>query len=92
MKRRNFIKTTALGSALPFWLQGCDFSFGSTDFPIFVHSDHQVGHLMMESQKWPSILKDPLDIAIVGGGVAGLAAANKIKTKSWQLFELSDRL
>ncbi len=92
MKRREFLKTTALGSTLPFWLQGCDFSFGSSEFPIHVHSDHQIGHLMMTSQSWPSVQKDKVEIAIVGGGIAGLAAANMLQTKSWKLFELSDRM
>lgn len=92
MKRRKFIKTVATSAPLPFWLQGCGFCFGTPDFPIYARSDHETGHLVMRSQNWPSVVKDKIKIAIVGGGIAGLSAANSLKSKSWQLFELSNRL
>ena len=91
MNRRKFIRNTALGTTLPFWLQQCDFR-SSASFPIDVHSDHQTGHLIFESQNWPEVNGGSVPLVIVGGGLAGLAAAYKHRDQPFELFELSDRL
>ena len=77
--------------ALPFWLQGCDF-FSKNNFPIHVHSDYKIGHLVMHSQKWDRRTDDRVDTVIVGGGLAGLSSALKLKDTNFRLFELSNRL
>ena len=91
MKRREFIKGSAAAATLPFWLQGCDFLL-KEDFPIYVRSDHAIGHILMSSQDWPAEDGYETKTLIVGGGMAGLAAAYSLKEADFILFELSDRL
>ncbi len=90
MKRRQFVRNTILGGTLPFWLQGCDWE-SRAGFPISVHSDHQTGHLMFESQQWSRRHAESIPLIIAGGGVAGLATAWKYRAEDFRLFELSDR-
>lgn len=90
MNRRQFVRKTVLGSTLPFWLQGCDWE-PNGNLPIAIHSDHQTGHLMFESQQWPRKQAGSLPLIIAGGGVSGLAAAWKYRAEDFRLFELSDR-
>ena len=52
MNRRNFLLNTAAATSLPFWLQSCDYSSKSDNFPITVHSDQKTGHLMREAIRW----------------------------------------
>lgn len=91
MKRRDFVKGLAATSTLPFWLQGCKY-LDQNDYPIHVRSDHGTGHLLMESTNWPEVKGRDSEIAIIGGGIAGLAAAYSLRNADYQLFELSDRM
>lgn len=91
MERRRFIKTSAAALSLPFWLQHCDFLL-KNNFPIYVHSDHETGHLMMKAQSWPKKPAEETGSVIVGGGLAGLSAAARLKDQDFKLFELSNRL
>lgn len=90
MKRRDFIKYSTLGATIPFWLQSC--FKDDPSFPVHVHSDHQTGHLIMEAMKWKKVKKDRIDLAIVGGGLSGLAAAYQSKKLNYRLFELSSTI
>ena len=90
MDRRKFLKSTTAAISLPFWLQGCDF-FVSNDFPIHVHSDYATGHLVMQSQSWEKRSGDKVETIIVGGGLAGLSSALRLKNQDFKLFELSSR-
>ena len=91
MRRRDFIQKAAIGSTLPFWLQGCDLS-DTGSFPIEIRSAQSTGHLVRESINWPTEKGGSTETIIVGGGLAGLAAAYSLKGRPFQLFELSDRL
>ena len=90
MKRRDFLKYGSVGVTLPFWLQHCDFA--STDYPIHLNSDHATGHLLLESEEWPTGKPETIEIAIVGGGLAGLTAAYQLRDSNFRLFELSTKL
>ena len=90
MKRREFLKYSAAGITLPFWLQNCDFT--DAKYPVHFHSDHHVGHLLFQAKEWKTIGARDTEVAIVGGGIAGLAAAYQLRKKDFQLFELSDQL
>ncbi len=92
MKRRDFIRGSSAIVTLPFWLQGCHSLFGRS-YPIHIHSDYSVGHMMMESQNWKEENAEEISTVIVGGGLAGMAAAWKLRDQEdFLLFELSDRL
>lgn len=92
MNRRSFVKKSLITGSLPFWLQSCDLPGGRVKFPIEVQNDQHVGHLVFESQKWSHAGTEKLEVAIVGGGVAGLTAAYGLGNKDFRLFELSHRL
>lgn len=46
----------------------------------------------MESQKWPARKREKIDLAIVGGGIAGLTAALNSQHLNFRLYELSTEL
>ena len=89
MDRRKFISVAGAAATLPFWLQGCS---SSRSYEVDVYSDHHIGHLLFESQSWPVKKMGQIDLAIVGGGISGLAAAYKHQKSDFQLFELSKSL
>jgi len=88
--RRTFLKYSTAGITAPFWLQYCDFP--RQDFPVKLNSDHETGHLIFGSQDWKVKQGKRLDVAIVGGGVAGLTAAYQVRDLNFELFELSHSL
>ena len=90
MKRRTFIKSTAALS-LPFWLKGCRFSSFET-YPIYLQSDQNAGHSLMESMDWKKVDAGSTQTIIVGGGIAGIAAIQGLGHTNFKLFELSSRL
>ncbi len=51
-----------------------------------------VGHLAFESHQYPLTKKLDTEYIIVGGGVAGMSAAYKLREKDFMLFELSNML
>ena len=88
MKRREFLKYGSAGLTLPFWLQYCDFP--GEAYPVHLNSDHHTGHLLFESKEWRKVQTPPIEIAVVGGGIAGLTAAHQLRGSDFQLFELSN--
>ena len=91
MKRRDFIKKSAITASLPFWLQSCQLSSWRNEFPIFVHSDYQSGHLAIKGKDWPKVPAISTETLIVGGGMAGLSAAYQLRDQDTLLLEVSDR-
>lgn len=90
MKRRKFLKYSTAGLSLPFWLQYCDFP--NSEYPVKFNSDHKTGHLLFKSKEWKKVKGKDTEVAIVGGGIAGLTAAHQLKTVDFQLYELSHSL
>ena len=93
MKRRSFIKLSALSTSLPILLQSCDWGLeGQYSFDIEISSDMAVGHLLMKSKEFEKGDLAKTKTLIVGGGMAGLAAAYKLKESDFLLCELSSQL
>lgn len=79
-------------ATLPIILQSCDWDVGSSSFQITVHTDIHTGHLIFKSQNFPKVESQSINTLIVGGGIAGLSAANRLKDDDFLLCELSDNL
>lgn len=88
MKRRDFIQISSLSLA-SLLVEGCEVR---SDFDIEFKNDMSVGHLAFESHQFPVTKKLDTEYLIVGGGIAGMSAAYKLKDKDFQLFELSGSL
>ncbi len=91
MERRKFLKISSLAS-LPLILKSCDWSTPERDFPVTVYTDIHTGHLIFKSSTFPKADSITTETLIVGGGVAGLSAANALKGQDFLLCELSDDL
>ncbi len=92
MKRRDFLKKTAITASVPFWLQSCQVAPWRNAYPIYLHSDHHSGHLAIEGKAWPQKAPISTETLIVGGGLAGLSSAYQLRNKNYVLLEVSDRL
>ena len=88
MKRRDFIQISSLSLAA-LLVEGCEVS---REFDIEFKSDLSVGHLAFESRQFPTTKKLNTEYLIVGGGIAGMSAAFKLRDQDFLLFELSDTL
>ena len=80
MQRRSFIKLSSL-TILPL-LAGCH--FGSRKeiefaFDIELISDHKTGHLVRNGYHFPREVMPEKEWLVVGGGIAGMAAACTLK-------------
>lgn len=91
MERRKFIKISSLAT-LPLLLKSCDWPDTESSFPISVYTDIHTGHLIFKSSSFPQKESQTTKTLIVGGGVAGLSAANQLENKDFLLCELSDDL
>lgn len=91
MKRRTFIKLSGLGAGAV-WYTSCvpDFAKSSGQFPIEVLSDASVGHLIRSAHQFPNIQAGNIDVAIIGGGIAGLTAFQQLQDYNVKIFELSN--
>ena len=94
MKRRNFIQISSLSLA-GLLVEGCE---RSGDFSIEFKNDMSVGHLAFENRpdqaggQFPITKNLQTEYMIVGGGIAGMSAAYKLRDKDFLLFELSNIL
>lgn len=92
MNRRGFIQISSV-ALLPILLG--IFPKPSKDrgkYSIDVKSNRSFGHLLRSLSKNDPIRERSVDYVIVGGGVAGIAAATQLSGKSFVLFEADDRL
>ena len=63
----------------------------ATTFPISVSSLAQSGHLIKKALNLGISKKRQTETLIVGGGLAGIAAAHALNNKDYLLMELDDR-
>ncbi len=95
MNRREFILRSGLIS-LPILLTGCAWKSRSLNYKVIVDSDYTIGHSMLKGLPEYEIehaIRDT-EVAIIGGGIAGLVAANAVKLKGFKplVLELSASL
>ena len=91
MERREFIKLSAL-TALPLLLKGCVPGSAESHYGITVHSDMAAGHLAFGKTQFSEGPTFHTKTLVVGGGIAGLSAANSLPDQDFLLCELSDSL
>lgn len=92
MNRRNFLRLSAVGSV---GIVACwDLSNPAKDasFPVYVDSNMSIGHLVMRKDRPNSTKRIKTNTFIVGGGIAGLAAANNLKGGDFILGEMNKEL
>ncbi len=92
MNRRGFIQISAT-ALLPLLLGA--FPRGDDRKRKFSHtvvSGRKFGHLLRAAANTTPSKTLETEIIIVGGGIAGLSAAAKLRDRDFQLFETSDRL
>lgn len=95
MNRRAFLK---IGGAA--FLVGTGIGCSNTgskkeeefNFPINVHSNRNIGHLARKAFLAPINKTLTTNTVIVGGGIAGLAAAASLRNKEFLLFEMNAEL
>lgn len=75
MKRRNFLKTTAAGSAFVFAAGACTFKSGNTGKALYAY----------QSERKIPIVYD-VDVVVIGGSVAGVAAAVEASRAGAKVF------
>ncbi|NJN24545.1 MAG: NAD(P)-binding protein [Cyclobacteriaceae bacterium] len=88
MDRRDFIQLSTMSLAA-LLAHGCQFDEA---YEISFRNDMAVGHLVFESHQFPITKNLRTRYLIVGGGLAGLSAAYRLKDQDFHLFELSERL
>ncbi len=88
MKRRNFIQISSLSLAA-LLVDGCT---NQEEYDVTFLNDMAVGHLAYESHNYPTTKSLKTKYLIVGGGIAGMSAAYRLRHEDFMLFELSDLL
>ena len=91
MKRREFVKSSALAT-LPLLLKGCNWIKPKAQYPVHIYSDAKTCHLVYENSKFTQVNINSIETLVVGGGIAGLAAASKLQGTDYLLCELSEKL
>ena len=91
MKRRDFIRLSSLTTAY-LMLPGCKHLVSDKKYAVTILSDHKIGHLVRQPQKLKVLPPIKHDYVVVGGGMAGVTAAYKLRNEDVALYELSDSL
>jgi protoporphyrinogen oxidase len=96
MNRRNFIRISPAVFNLPYFL-ACngnrkDELIDLKDIPFEIISDQASGHLLFNKEDFLFSKSLKTKYLIVGGGIAGMSAAVKLKNQDFILCELSDSL
>jgi len=89
MNRRLFLKISSL-SLLPLINKACTSNY-FPEYNFSIHNDMTIGHLVHEGHNYSQDDNLNTDILIVGGGLAGLSAAHRLRNRDYLVIELSDR-
>ncbi len=89
--RRSFLKLS--GAAVAGMLSSCRDRHPPPEFPIVMCDDLLAGHRLFENPpNWDGVAAEKRDLLIVGGGIAGLTAAFRLREREPLLCELSNSL
>ena len=94
MNRRDFLRygTLTLSPVLLKLAHDASQPTAGNTFEVEILSDAAVGHIIRESKSYPQVEGRETEGLIVGGGIAGLAAAYEWRDQDFVLCELSERL
>lgn len=90
MDRRHFLKLSAIGGVGLTSCWGIEQKKIAINFPIHVRSNMSTGHKIMKAISIPSSQTIQTETLIVGGGIAGLSAANTLSGGDFILCEMED--
>ena len=91
VNRRDFISKSLLASlgGAAFWASACRRSESGYAFPVEVISSHAAAHAFLRQTSLPEAEPQAaVDVAIVGGGMAGMSAAYALRDRNIKIFEL----
>jgi hypothetical protein len=89
MKRRHFLQLSS-ASLLAYW--ACTPTRKTSGYSIEIQSDRVAGHQIFAPYHFPIDQTQAIDYLIVGGGIAGMTTAVKLKGHDFVLCELSDEV
>lgn len=90
MDRRHFLKLSAIGGVGLTSCWSIEQKKVEIHFPIHVRSNMNTGHKIMHAISIPSSTSVHTETLIVGGGIAGLSAANSLNSGDFILCEMDD--
>lgn len=90
MDRRHFLKLSTVGGIGLTSCWGIEKKNIDIKFPIHVKSNMATGHKIMKAISVPSSKEIQTESLIIGGGIAGLSAANSLKGGDFILCEMED--
>jgi NADPH-dependent 2,4-dienoyl-CoA reductase/sulfur reductase-like enzyme len=91
MNRRGFIQISSV-AMLPLLLGAFPKGSKKKKYSVSVQSNRKFGHLIRETMQAPITSKINAKYVIIGGGIAGMAAATQLKGEDFILLEADDRL
>lgn len=91
MDRRNFIRISSV-ALLPIALGLFPDRKEDGSYTIKVNSNRSFGHLLRTNTHTEPTIHSKIDTVIVGGGIAGVAAAYQLRNESFRLFEGGETL
>lgn len=92
MDRRDFLRFSSLALLPLLRCKPRDDRQASRGYGVTISSDREAAHWVFEAEDWPLDGELKTRTLVVGGGMAGVAAAYQLRHEDWLLCELSEQL